>query len=162
MNTLLDIGPLYEVVTIRGKDIRVTGLTAFDIFDLLVRFPKIRSLFDKGDDETVWNSEQLIKTAPPVVYAAIAICTGSSGEDKAEEIASKLPVADQLKLASVVLKLTFPEGVGPFAQQFREMTGKLTVEAAADSASPSQTASLASLQVDMPPQRKRGSTHHVN
>ena len=158
MNTLLDLGPLTEKVEIRGIEITVSGLTALDIFNLLVRFPEIRTLFDSKNSS--WTAAEMMKSAPKAIYSALAICTGANTPE-AEKVASMLPVAYQTKLLSAVLRLTFPQGVGPFAQEFRQMIDGLTAEAE-ELQNLSQSASLASLQVDMPPRTKRGVSCCVN
>jgi hypothetical protein len=108
-----------------------------------------------------WSAEQLMQLVPSAVYAALAICTGTDGDLEAEKVASKLSVAFQVKLLSALMRLTFPEGVGPFATEFRQMLDKLSVETE-DLQTQLQSASLASLQMDIPPQPKRGRSHRVN
>ncbi len=159
-NTLLDIGPLTEDVKIRGAVVTVSALSALDIFRILVRFPEVRSLFNGGETSS-WTVDQLLLTVPNAVYAALAICTGTEDDAEAEEVASKLSVAYQTKLLAAVLRLTFPEGVGPFATEFRQMLDKLSVETE-DLQTQLQGVSLASLQMDIPPQPKRGRSHRVN
>ena len=112
MVSLLDIADQQRTVTIRDKDVAVFGISAQDIVYLFGKFPELRLLMSgKQADLT---PESLLKLAPGAVAAAIAAGTGSAGDEKAEAVAARLGLGEQLDLLAAIFGLTFPQGVGPF------------------------------------------------
>lgn len=119
MVSLLDIGELHEEVSVRGKTLRVTGISGRGILVLLHKFPEVRKLIsNKGDDV---SAEDLINLAPEAVACAIAAGCGMPGDVNAEEVASSLGVGEQLDLLEVILRLTFPKGIGPFVEKLTHL-----------------------------------------
>jgi hypothetical protein len=117
MTSLLDIAPVSVTVNVRGTDLEVKGISAKDVVNLLKRFPEIRKLLV---NRTV-TPEALIEFVPDAISAIIAAGTGAGGDKQVEERAATLAVAEQAKILGHVLKLTFPEGLGPFVEQMRAL-----------------------------------------
>lgn len=164
MITLLDIGDLTEEVEVAKIKITMRGLSAQDVLDFLIRFPALRVLFDKSTekDKKKLTPDMLMAQAPQAIYEAIAMSTGVPKEKLKEgaEKVKNLAIGDQLKIVAKFFELTFPDGVGPFAELMRETTSKFeTLKTGANgaSAASSQMPSPAAFTVDMPP-RKRGPT----
>jgi hypothetical protein len=108
---LLDIAPVAETVSIRGKDVSVNGLSLTDIRDLLVAFPSAASLFANGV-----NAGTLMASAPDLVASAICLAIGLEGKAEELQAVKKLPAGDQVKLLNVVIRLSAPDGIGPFVE----------------------------------------------
>jgi hypothetical protein len=114
MVSLLDIADQQKTVPIRGKDIPVYGISADGVAHLLGAFPELRQLMAGGSKAGEITVDQIMKVAPRAVAAAIATGTGSLGDPKAESVASKLPIGEQVELLSTIFDLTFPQGIDPF------------------------------------------------
>ncbi len=110
MNSLLDVAPSTETVSVRNTAVAITGVSALGIASLMRRFPKIRDLFSGSDVEL--NAEVLLELGPAVVAAVIAAGTGHPGDQKHEEAAAGFPAMSQIKLLTAILKETFPDGLG--------------------------------------------------
>ncbi|MEN6306092.1 MAG: hypothetical protein ABFD96_25425 [Armatimonadia bacterium] len=108
---LLDIAPVAETVSIRGSDIAVNGLSLTDIRDLLVTFPDAPALFADGV-----NAAALLAAAPDLVAAAICLATGYKATKDEREAVKRLPAGDQVKLVNAIVKLSAPDGIGPFVE----------------------------------------------
>lgn len=169
---LEDIGDLTEVVVIRGQEVQVSGLSARNVFALMMRFPEFRSMMNttakdaqkansEEDAEKSWisriNPQILMTTLPRVIYAAFAICTGSKDVEAAEASAEKLPLGDQMKLLNAVFRTTFGDGILPFVKEVQSLAAWLreaeTIEVPAQS---SPHLSSGALMMDMPPGQRGG------
>lgn len=135
MTGLLDIGPLTEEVPVGKASLTVSGLSAEDLFHLIAKYPDLRSLMDPTEGATV-SPDKLLSFAPVAVSEAAACATGERGNDKAAEAFRRLGVATQLSIINAVLRLTFPEGAGPFVVQLKALTAMVGVQ---DSNSPGQS-----------------------
>jgi hypothetical protein len=112
--SLLDIGPVTENIEVGpDKFLAVTGISARGVLTLFLRFPSVQGWFA---GESV-NGAVLVGLAPEALAAIIAAGTGNPGDDKAEEIASNLPVELQLDIVEVIGRLTFKKGFGPFVER---------------------------------------------
>lgn len=130
MATLLDIASLSEFVKIPGKggveqELEVFGVSAEGIVMLLKRFPEIQMLMTGKALE----GDQLATLAPPAIAAIIAAATGTTGNKKAELIASRLPLELQMEILEAVIKLTMPNGLGPFVKRLQDMAAMLGANA---------------------------------
>lgn len=123
MTSLLDIGPLTEEVTVNGSQVTVHGVTPEGFFYLLEKFPLLKKLFG-GESQGV-TMEMMVEIAPSSVAHAIAVATTSRVDfdsvkdwrktvEKAAAVAVQLSAHHQMALFQVGLRLTFPDGIGPF------------------------------------------------
>lgn len=113
MGQLKDLARVRRSVTVQGKSLMVTGLSAEAITDMLVRFPDLRRLFSGVSVEGDALMTVLGKAVGPVIAAGL----GSFGDAEEEAAAMALPLADQVRLARATLEITFPEGIGPFVEE---------------------------------------------
>lgn len=115
MASLTDIADLSEEVTIRGTIITVKGIDATGIAYLLDKFPDIRKLMShRAEDVT---AEALIQLAPEALAAVIASGVGKTGDVETEKVALSLTIGEQFLIINPLLRLTFPQGAGPFVEQ---------------------------------------------
>lgn len=123
MTSLLDIGDLTETVELRGKKIEVRGISAEGLLVLLGKFPELRVIMTNGADEKVIAS--LTEKLPQAVFAIIAAGCGDAGNEKAEAVAAKLSVGEQLDAFGKIWKLTFPRGIVDFIKALETLAGEL-------------------------------------
>lgn len=123
MTSLLDIGPLTETVVINGVPIEVRGLTPEGFFFLLHRFPSLKAMFGKSEPSIV----DMTELAPNSIAFALALITvdrighktTKSWIEEIERVAAKavtLPAHHQMKLFQCGLRVSFPDGFGPFME----------------------------------------------
>lgn len=121
MVSLLDIGELTDTVPVRGKNIEVVGISAKGLLILLQRFPEVRKLVaSRGQDV---QAADLMKLGSDVVAVIIASGCGKPGDKKFEEKAATLGAGEQLDLIAAIIKLTMPQGVGPFVEKLAGLAG---------------------------------------
>ncbi|RWQ12334.1 hypothetical protein [Mesorhizobium sp.] len=113
MAGLLDIAPLTEKVPVGGAKVEVFGVSAKGVAVLLARFPELRLLMTGRDV----GPEKLMAMGGDVVEAIIAAGIGFPGDDAQEEAAGRLNVEAQADLLAATLRLTFPNGLGPFVEK---------------------------------------------
>lgn len=119
MPGLLDIAPSSKTVPIQGVDVAVHGVSAEGIAYMLERFPVVRELM-AGRDVNL-DASALFKLAPQAVASIIAAGCGYPNNPEAEAKAAQLGAEDQLTLLDAIVKLTMPNGVGPFADKLMAM-----------------------------------------
>jgi hypothetical protein len=123
MTSLLDIGPLSEEVNINGKVVHVHGVTPEGFFYLLDKFPTLASMFGGGVSNI--DMTMLQGVAPQAVAFALAVATTDRSAypsltdwkadvEKAAIVAQNLSAHYQMNLFNAALRLTFPDGIGPF------------------------------------------------
>ena len=117
MASLLEIADVARTVPIRGKEVEVYGVSGEGLANLMVRFPEVGKMLSGANVDT----EGMMKLAPAALAAFIAAGCGKPGDEKMEDVARKLGVAEQLDLVDEILRLTFPRGVGPFVLKLREL-----------------------------------------
>jgi hypothetical protein len=112
-----------EEVAVGGKKITVHGVTPEGFFYLLERFPMLRNLFGgKTKDITM---DLLREVAPTSIAFALAVATTDRGRypeqsewfvavEAAAKVAVNLSAHYQMALFQAALRLTFPDGIGPF------------------------------------------------
>ncbi len=110
---LLDIAPLTQTVTVRDHQIEVTGITAKGLAQLLLRFPELRALISGRDV----GLDQLLALGGDIVAAVIAAGSGQADDAGAEAAAGRLGLDDQAELLTAIMKLTMPQGIGPFVDK---------------------------------------------
>jgi hypothetical protein len=109
MVSLLDIAPSSKQI----HGVTVCGISAHGLAMLLPRFPELQQLM-KGQG---LSPEQIIKIAPTAVAAIIAAGCGLAGDEKAEAIASRMPVEQQFDFLEAIGSVTFTSGFGPFVKR---------------------------------------------
>lgn len=115
---LLDIGPLTRIITVRGKELEVKGISAKGLFLLLDEFPEMRKLLSGSGVEA--KPEQLIHQIPGAVASIIAAATGHPGDAMHIKFAAEeLNLGEQAEIIQTAWDLTFPKG----AQSFIEALG---------------------------------------
>jgi hypothetical protein len=83
----------------------------------LLRFPELRALISGRDV----GLDQLLALGGDIVGAVIAAGCGQVGDELAEAAAGRLPLDDQAELLTAVMKLTMPQGIGPFVDKLSRM-----------------------------------------
>jgi len=124
MTSLLDIGPLTEEVPVGGKSVTVYGVTPEGFFFLLHKFPLLAEMFSGGQKNVDMNSLQAV--APDCIAYALAVATTSRAYmtnkdwiaivESTANIAMNLPAHIQMALFHSAIRLTFPDGIGPFME----------------------------------------------
>lgn len=131
MASLMDIAPSHRTVLVRGTDVEVTGVGVSGLTHLIGRFQGMEGLLDGG-----LSVASIQAMGPEFVAAVIAAGTGSPGDAKAEAVAAKLPLHDQIGLLSAIIEETMPAGVGEFGARVVGLARSL---GAAPSPEPSNT-----------------------
>lgn len=126
MPGLSDVARSFRVVSVKGTDVDVPGVSAEGIAYLFSRFPVLKELI--GGKDVDLGVDALVKLAPDAVAALIACGTGAVADKKAEAVAAKLGAEDQLNLMDAIIKETMPGGVGPFVEKLSAMFEGLGVE----------------------------------
>ena len=110
---LLDIAPSVETVNVNGNALTVHGVSAAGLAYLLRRFPELRALMS-GQELGV---EKLMAVGGEAVSAIIACGCGYPDNEPAEAVAGALALDVQADLLAATLRLTMPQGVGPFVEK---------------------------------------------
>ena len=121
MTSLLDIGPLTEEVSVGGAKVTVYGVSPEGFFYLLQKFPLLQELMGSGKEVSM---EALREVAPASIAYALAVATTSRSYmtqqqwldivEATANVAMNLSAHHQMSLFQSALRLTFPEGIGPF------------------------------------------------
>jgi hypothetical protein len=120
--------PPTDVVTIdtlaHGRqDIELAGVSLRELADISKRFPAFAKVLDGGVGGILDN--------PDAVAAIIAASLGHAGQKEYETHVAAFPTADMLRIALVVVRLTFPQSD---ADPLSPVVGN-----GADAAAPGQT-----------------------
>lgn len=125
---LLDIAPSTQTIRVAGAEIAVYGVSAKGVASLFHRFPALRKAFAGKDMSADFTAEKLVELVPEAIAAIIAAGCGHPGDPEAEKVAERLPVAEQAEALEVILKLTMPQGVGPFVDRINRLRDALSAE----------------------------------
>jgi hypothetical protein len=119
--SLIDIGAPFGTVPIGDKVLKVYGLSADNLVELMTRFPEASAWLAPG----AVKLDKMIPAASRFLEAVIALSTTPDHEhvEAAEKVAAKLSVETQLDIIKEIVKLTFKDGFGPFASRIAEMFG---------------------------------------
>jgi hypothetical protein len=155
MADLLDIAPstAVDVVKIDGKRIIVRGLHGDAVASIVARFPDLG--FVLGGAVAGMSVPRLIERFGHAIGPIIAAGCGHLGDEKYEKHASTILIEHQLDLVKAIIRLTFPNGLLPFAQKLAMLVagtdeGKKTVTMRSrKSLSPSQLSSDAASRPTM-------------
>ncbi|TGQ69517.1 hypothetical protein EN829_015040 [Mesorhizobium sp. M00.F.Ca.ET.186.01.1.1] len=110
---LLDIAPLTEKVTVSGKQIEVFGVSAAGIASLITDFPEIKKLMS-GKEVDV---SSLLAMSGDAIAAVIAAGVGHPGDEAYQTAAGRLPLEAQVDILGAIIKVTLPNGIGPFLEK---------------------------------------------
>lgn len=110
---LLDIAPLTEKVTVGGKTLVVYGISAKGLVSLIASFPEIKRLM-AGKEVDVAS---LMSMGGDAISAIIAAGIGFPGDEKQEEAAARLSLEVQADILTAIIKVTLPNGIGPFVEK---------------------------------------------
>lgn len=162
MTSLLDIGPLSEEVLVNGKSVTVRGVTPEGFFYVLAKFPELQAAFSRGGEKSI-DMVTLQAVAPRSVAFALAVATTDRTEfdtaaawqetvEKAAVVAVQLSAHHQMALFQTALRLTFPEGVGPFMKGVEALANsiKQVSGTTADQATTSSRPSRSGFKTDSP------------
>lgn len=128
MTSLLDIGPLTEEVKLGSKSVTVHGVTPEGFFYLLAKFPALQNMFGAK----AVDPDGIKAVAPEALAYALAVATTDRGDfDSAKkwtetiELAARkamnLAAHHQMALFEAAIRLTFPDGVGPFMKAVMDL-----------------------------------------
>jgi hypothetical protein len=126
---LLDIAPLTEKVTVGGKQIEVFGVSAAGVASLIAHFPEIKKLM-AGKELDV---QSLLAMSGDAIAAIIAAGCGFPGDEQQQKAAGRLTIEVQADLLAAIIKVTLPNGIGPFVAKLQALGA---VAGAAAEASP--------------------------
>ena len=110
---LTDIVAIETPVTIGEHTFQVRGLPATHLAQLLFRFPEFQDLVASDKDIT---ATQILSLATACVGAVLAAAVGMAGEADQEAAAAKLPAGTQLEILEAAIRLSAPNGIGPFVE----------------------------------------------
>jgi hypothetical protein len=114
---------LVDTVSIRGKEIEISGITAAHIVGIFYKFPEVRMLLTQATP-----GEQVVQTLivkfPEAVALLIASACGAPDDDKAIAIAGSLNIGEQYEILEKVAKLTFPQGIQNFLDGAQKLFGQ--------------------------------------
>lgn len=130
MTSLLDIGPLTEEVPVSGdKTVTVYGVSPEGFFHLLHRFPMLQEMFGSGAKNV--DMETLQAIAPESIAYALAVATTSRSYMTHQQwldiveatagVAINLSAHVQMALFQAALRLSFPDGIGPFIKRVESL-----------------------------------------
>ncbi len=134
MTSLLDIGPLTEEVPVGGKTVTVHGVSPEGFFYLLQKFPMLRTMFGGGVSGI--TMDMLREVAPSSIAFAIAVATTDRSEcdtakawlakiEETAKVAMNLSAHYQMSLFQTALRLTFPDGIGPFMKAVETLANSI-------------------------------------
>lgn len=124
---LLDIVPHTEDVVIGQSRVPVCGVSAKGIAYLLGKYPDLlKKLTGNGGMDTSIGSDELLKIGGDIVASIIAAGIGFPGDAQQEKKASDLSIGYQLDLFNAILRITMPDGVGPFVERLTSLKRVLT------------------------------------
>lgn len=127
MASFLDIAPLAETVTVRGKDFEVRGLALEDLANTIYRFPQLRGLLPAavrpGAEEPALDVKSILGLGPEICAALIACATGKAGDPAEEAAIAKLGIAELFAFIEAILRLSFPGGLTPFVERLTALMG---------------------------------------
>ena len=124
MQSLLDIAPLREKVKVNGSELEIRGVSAEDFVALLQRFPLLQEAFAVGK----FTPADLVGIAPQAIAAIIASGFRQFGNAEAEAVAADLPLGLQVELLGAIVRLTMPNGYGPFVNAIQSVLAAVGAE----------------------------------
>lgn len=159
--SLVEIGPMREMVPLRDGEIEVRGVPAESIFQLLMDFPELKKVFEGKRLESEIVAE-LVGMGGRILASLIAAGCGFLGNEQAITNAQvNLTVGESTSILEAMMRLTFPQG----ARNFLDALGRALKNAGVGqtwvegtkSPAPSSNASQQATH-----QNSRGDTPHAN
>lgn len=140
MAGLADIAPEVVSLDYRGASVDCFGVSGGGVAYLLRRHAELRKLFSDlfAGVQVGLGPEDFISLGPAVAASVIAVGATAWDENqskwaaevaKAERVAAMMPIASQLEFLSVIIKLTMPDGAGPFVERLTASMGALGLAA---------------------------------
>lgn len=174
MTSLLDIGPLTEEVAIGDKKVNVFGVTPEGFFYLIDKFPGLATMFGKGVKNI--TPGMLRNVAPNCIAYALSVATTDrslystpqewlAAIEKTAVIAVNLSAHYQMELFQSALRLTFPDGIGPFMKGMEKVADSINRMSGQAPATTSSKRSRSGFVADSPgmrlgPVRRSASSAH--
>lgn len=116
---LLDIGKLTRTVSIRGKDIPVSGIKAITFLSLLDRFKDLQNAM--AGQKMNLSPAEILKLAPEVVAAIIAAGLGYPNDKDQEAAALDLLPGEQVDALVAILEVSIGGETGPFGEKLKRL-----------------------------------------
>jgi hypothetical protein len=143
--SLVEIGPMREMVPLRDGEIEVRGVPAESIFQLLMDFPELKRVFEGKRLESEIIAE-LVGMGGRILASLIAAGCGFLGDEKAITSAQvNLTIGESTDILTAMMRLTFPQGARNFIDAVMGLLqsggGAQTWAAATKSPEPSNSAS---------------------
>lgn len=124
MVSLVDLADISETVEVRpGMSVQVYGLSAGSIANILAMSAELR----KAVLSKSFTVATLLESAPEIVRYAIAAAVREDGNPEAVDAAGRLSLHEQSAILAAALRLTLPQGVDPFAEQWAALLGGAAV-----------------------------------
>jgi hypothetical protein len=121
--SLLDIGPLTASVTVRGKEISVSGIGADTLVQLLNNYPEIKQYM--GGFSGAVNEDFMTKLGPEIVDAIIMAGAGFKLDNKdARDKVSSLYLGEKMEMLEPIMMMTFPKGFPSFVEALSRIAGE--------------------------------------
>ena len=136
--SIFDLVQASNTVDLRGKKIPVYGISLNGLFFLSERYPILKRMLGmKMADLSELDPEKIMQMAPEAITTIIAVGVTDVtrfehaekdgkyiGEiSRASKSAGAFSIGEQVKVVGEIIKATLPEGVDPFKQQLKEITG---------------------------------------
>lgn len=121
MKSFLELLPNSENVVIRGQTFPVTAITIEMLGHLFMRFPEIKDALDQKKVKGSKTPTEIISLGVDAIAAIIAAGLGSLGDEKVEKIAKSLSIGEQTLFIQSIIRLTLPQGAGPFMDSLRAL-----------------------------------------
>lgn len=99
----------------------VVGLSSKQVGQIFSMFPTLAQMTTRGT-----ALSQIFQIAPHAVSAIIINGTRSEYNEENLKVVDEMIVEHQLDIVEAIFKLTFPGGVGPFAQRLRDWHDSVT------------------------------------
>jgi hypothetical protein len=122
---LLDLAPVVEKVTIGDAYIEVPGISATGIALLLLRFPQLGAM---AIDEESLKTGNLLALGEEIVGAIGAAGCGYPNNKEAEAKFASLGVGVQVDILDAIIRMTMPEGFGPFVEKLKNLAAVFRAE----------------------------------
>jgi hypothetical protein len=120
MPGLMDVVPARTVVYVNGAPVELRGISISNIVTLFGRFPELQQAILMQQSPTV---EEIVAMAPRALSSMIAAGAGGLGDPAQEKRADELDASTQLAMLTAIIKLTMPDGIGPFVERLTALAG---------------------------------------
>ena len=125
--SLADLAGAGRDVTVRGRTVTVTGVSARGLAVLFRRFPDLIGAVTGAG----LSVSALADMGPDVLAAVIAAGTGSPDDPAAEEVADRLPLSDQLTLIEAIMAESFGGDPAGFMKRLESLAAGIGAQKAA-------------------------------